>query len=51
MGEVCERAEVALPSWSRAKSRGRISTTLIKKIEDALTALEQEGADGQPAGE
>lgn len=51
MGEVCEKAEVAHSTWSRAKSRGTITIPTIRQIENTLDRLEQEARDGQPAGE
>jgi hypothetical protein len=39
--ELCERAKVYPSVWSRAKSRGRVSVSTLKKMEAALVELEQ----------
>ena len=47
MKDVCAIARVKPSSWSRAKSRGAISVTLLSKIEDALAFLEREAGGTQ----
>lgn len=45
MGQVCEKADVAHSTWSRAKARGRIRATTLKAVEDFLDQAEGRASD------
>lgn len=38
--ELCEIAGVFTSSWSRAKTRGKIRVTMLRKMEHALDEIE-----------
>lgn len=40
MGEICEDAGVAHSTWSRAKERGTISVTTLRRLNVALERAE-----------
>lgn len=40
MGRILHMAGVAHSTWSRAKARGRIRASTIKRVEDALDLYE-----------
>lgn len=40
MKELCAAANVAQSTWSRAKSRGNVRVSTLRKMEDALCQIE-----------
>lgn len=44
VAKVCERANIAPQSWSRAKKRGRISPITLGAMERAISEIEAEHA-------
>jgi len=45
MRELCELAGILQPTWSRAKSKGRVSVSTIRRLEEQLAKVE-----GRPDG-